>query len=381
MGAFCAYLDRCADDLGPIFASAADCERWMPLQLTETCSPIEFTNPDEDVDACVAWLDALECGPSPFATNAAGFNNGPCGILQAATPGLSGEGEECVLSECSYGLYCDADADPCPVCEPVQRNGQVCGSSEECAVDLYCDVNTCRPRQAVDAACVDNRDCAAGLFCDTDTCKNLLADGSTCPNDDVCLSGWCNIDTCAALIAVGESCTASTKCAGHAVCIDNACSPRRAAGSACADDGECLAGNGCLDNLCVAPAICGEGAEGDICINDESCASSLYCDRATYTCAPRSDIDGPCPGSNECREGLFCWTDDSCQPLVQLGDSCASDYVCAAPNSCDSTSETCTAPLPNGAECSGWRQCASGFCDGFGSIPPQCADPPVCPAI
>lgn len=130
----------------------------MPLQLTESCSPIEFTNPDEDVDACIACLDALECGPSPFATNNAGFDAGSCGALQPDKPGVSGEGEECVVSECGSGL----DASPCSACTPVQCEGQTCA---------------------------DDYECAAGLFCDTDTCQSLLADGSTCSTDGACCQG------------------------------------------------------------------------------------------------------------------------------------------------------------------------------------------------
>lgn len=88
-------------------------------------------------------------------------------------------------------------------------------------------------------------------------------------------------------------------------------------------------------------------------------AEGLYCDPSSRTCKALVQGGGACTFEDACVSRV-CQDDDTCRGIVSAGQSCAS-AVCDEASHCDSTTQTCTAKLAEGAACVTGTQC-TGSC-------------------
>jgi hypothetical protein len=191
--------------------------------------------------------------------------------------------------------------------------------------------------------CLGDADCAGASYCQvtndgcTGTCASQNADGVSCDADNRCVSGNCGapppgpVNVCATLVIAyanqGEMCgydtttNVETVCAGALVC-----------------DG--------TSNVCVTfvplGGACTPGAY--------ECEAFSYCDASSHTCTANPGVGGACGGQGA---------------NVDMNDTIG----CMAPTYCNTSASgtgTCTAYLPDGADCSspeGSAYCA-GNCTG-----------------
>jgi hypothetical protein len=93
------------------------------------------------------------------------------------------------------GLRCDSSTG---TCVPLAKSGEACSGSADCESALYCKSSKCVPREALGAVCTrSGAGCVAGAYCDPQalTCVPALADGQSCGDSGMCLSGACQSGT------------------------------------------------------------------------------------------------------------------------------------------------------------------------------------------
>ena len=120
--------------------------------------------------------------------------------------------------------------------------------------------------------------------------------------------------------------------------------------------------NTALHHPSCATRFVGTVEDGGTCYGDVECASpGATCARdcpdacCEGVCEPL-DKEGESCGRRSCEPGLQCG-DGTCVQ-GQIGMSCRVDAYCERGAWCDQDCETCTAALPEGAECRSDRQCA-----------------------
>jgi CSLREA domain-containing protein len=158
------------------------------------CDPAEFC--DGLGDACPGDLkSASECRPSGGACDPAEF----CDGLGDVCPGDLKSTSECRPSGgvCDPAEFCDGLSDPCP---PDAKSTAVCRpAAGNCDVLEACDgVNNDCPADGFDPGlCEDGNACTTDL-CPVGNCQNnVLPDGASCPDGDVCNGDeTCQSGTC-----------------------------------------------------------------------------------------------------------------------------------------------------------------------------------------
>jgi hypothetical protein len=192
---------------------------------------------------------------------------------------------------------------------------------------------------------------------------------------------------------------------------------------------ECVDGLFCLnvgiDGVCIP-----KGKEGEYCVNDGECLSTLFCNQLSGTCQLKRKVGETCAFDDsaqtdsvripcaqyldcdpfaricvsKCNEGYHCSTDRDCDQtrglrcIVGFCDSVrAENQPCADDSDCDPSlrcepdgdptnnyTNVCVPKLGDGASgCLTHSDCASGFCDptsGTRTCRPKVSPPGVCPS-
>ena len=247
------------------------------------------------------------------------------------------------------------------VCGAPRKLGEACGTSYDCASDLFCTeantgfVGVCQPRVAAAAECKNSEDCKEGLVC-----KSGLTHGIcyllTCDKNNVCTQG----------AASGSKCDLS--------------------GLDCPNPGKQVCSPGAPDpGTCVtAPKI------GDDCspfIGDFSCGKNLVCQRLTVKCAALPKTGELCGiGPIACAPGFVCRTDKDeakdgrCGVPSKLGQSCLSAGMCEKGTYCDLAKLVCATNKKVGSSCKNGNECGDVPFDvhnGVDCVQGECVDTSV----
>ncbi len=229
-------------------------------------------------------------------------------FINVTTPGVLGNGEECVLGEeclsgrCTNGVCC----------------GTQCEETELCNVPGHEGVCTPVPDPIV---CEDPRECESGFCVDSFCC------------DTACYGGRCDVapyeGICILSKPDGEFCEEDMECVSG-FCTNNVCCKERCDNGVCGDDGVCRR---LRDN-------------GEICDIDQECASNV-CDEFDGICCDRR-----CDPIEEfCDEG-FCSTFVTPTP-TQPGTT---------PSQTGTTPSVTVTPGDIGDPCDDNTDCSAGTC-------------------
>ena len=327
-------------------------------------------------------------------------------------------GGACLSNHVATGSACgdptDDDCtapDTCDAAGACQPNDVVAGSlctddGSPCTDDICNASGVCtHPNLAADTACGDGSDTDCT---DPDTCDGLgvcqsnhTTPGAACTNDgnqctnDVCNgTGACTHPNLPSGTSCGDPastvCTAPDTCNGGGTCLANhaasgapctsdgnectidqcdgagTCAhPGNPSGTACTDDG-----NECTNDQCNGTGSCSHPpkASGTACTNDGNVCTNDQCNGTGACIHPNNTVP--------CNDGLFCNGADTC-----AGGSCSAHAgnPCPGPDgdgncqeSCNESTDSCTASDPNGAacndgqSCNGADSCSGGACVGSG---------------
>lgn len=244
---------------------------------------------------CLAAIEAATCAELDGGS-------GPA-VCDGVFTGTVADGDVCGSSdECATG-WCDAGI-TCPwLCAARKPEGSDCSDSGEC-LSGACDWAThlCVPDVpgAEGEPCGRGVDsCLPGLYCDSGVCRPRLAVAEYCSgfNNDCQTGLGCAEDRrCRPLVPVGESCAAAA-CGMGVYCS-------AAAGTRCADipwraGDDCAEHGGCWGLGCASSGLCVEGTvpAGGVCdaSADLFCVEGTRCSAFTGWCTPFSDGVAPCP--------------------------------------------------------------------------------------
>ena len=197
----------------------------------------------------------------------------------------------------------------------------------------------------------------------------------SCMIDEECVSGACLHDGFQSSCPVGH-CGASSPPPPP--------SPRILEGGFCNGDSDCDYGLVC-EFADAGPSVCTKTpALGEPClVNRNSCiVAGLTCDATTRLCTTLRGEGESCSISGPvCRADLACDPDShTCVALPADGQECDLG-ACAGTDRCGydpmNGIYTCSAPKPDGADCTSSVQCASSYCTG--PAPSDTCEPwPVC---
>jgi hypothetical protein len=141
--------------------------------------------------------------------------------------------EQC--GECPDGQRCNILQDP-GLCRPDPgAEGDPCGVWDDsiepehqfkCAEPLVCnealEPDICAKPGPIGTACHHSGHCAIEGWCDKDTCIATLPLGSTCDDDEACRPGTCLDATsiCTPMGVIGEPCSSAQDCKLMLACSD-----------------------------------------------------------------------------------------------------------------------------------------------------------------
>lgn len=259
---------------------------------------------------------------------------------------------------------------------------EICNSADDdcdSAVDEELGTTTCGtgPCQQTVQNCVagtpqtctplcDDVNCTSGGQCSTGFCKDGRCCNTACTEDcRRCTSGTCTTVTNG---YDDPECTGSYICDGSGVC-------KKKTGETCSSGGECQLGI-CRDGRCCNTACssacqsCASGAcaavanadDADTCTGANTCDASAACKKKTgQTCSAGGEcVLGMCVDSHCCNSAC----NGTCQSCAS--GSCAAVTNADDPDSCNSTTSTCSASgtclLKNGQYCTYATDCASNYC-------------------
>jgi hypothetical protein len=182
--------------------------------------------------ACKAYaaaINAASCYDGLIARRYTSGNAVPVACRDAIV-GKQQIGQPCVFSgECVPGGHCVGEnIGVTPVtdgtCQPPAKSGEACEFTEGLMWKLG-----------------NQPECEPGLVCGTgNTCVAGIANGNSCTNDALCLSGICSMSQCqAALFTQGMTCTSRLDCEPQLQCATNTCQPDLPDTSACGVPPQC----------------------------------------------------------------------------------------------------------------------------------------------
>lgn len=344
--------------------NAAECIAGIKNNVSECASP----SPDLFPSACSRMLVSTAELGAACEMESCLYGEGECSSDKRCHR-LPQEGDSCD-NICGGTAVCQQGT--CRTVEH-QQNGAIgapCTNNHQCTYGLACLDGVCSAA-SVGAACVNDETCTGNEFCWQQVqaeCAPQLALDQSCRSSDQCAPGtYCNFGNepkCSALPAMGETCGNGAECAAGSACsfLTMTCEAIPQEGQACAMSWRgpfvCAEGLGCYDGICESLAttpmepcsldgLCGgdlgceygpagsscvpRHAIGEPCMSSQVCQSGSVCNFATGTCAARAAVDEPCQAPESCGEGLTCLGDlrggqPTCQPLPNIGDSCA--YEC-----------------------------------------------------
>jgi len=373
--AICATLRRCQAELGPAFASDADCSRHFTRLYG--CDRVAGAVNTAARQRCLSWLEGASCAEAPLRFGCVALGKPlACGdpLSQWGRLGAPGCGyvfltpaaaadASCEVNGCDEGLFC--------------KRGS---TSAVCPV--------CRPAAAAAAPCLDSpvspayQACGAGLTCASGFCVPRLAHGKPCQKDSQCTSGFCRSSACAAPLRLGEAADllALDQCAGFMVARADACAARRSTGQPCTYDVDCLLDAVCVKGVCQQREVCGARQPGEPCVTEPlGCAPSAFCNNTAelQLCEARHPLGQPCEFTDDCQDGAYCSLGEKrCTAYAGEGGSCAGALLCAKSFYCDDAAGSrCTPRRADGAKCSYGYECQSTYC---ASSVGTCAPKPAC---
>lgn len=173
-----------------------------------------------------------------------------------------GEGQSCLVAECSFGLYCEYDFDEQTGSESAQcrRNaaeGESC-SERRCDPGLACNASSVCQGPADEGEPCDNVGCSGGLLCSFELGKCIEppdGEGQPCPEGTCTGTLWCDqtndpMGECLPRGEIGDPCAGHTQCLS-AYCPAGFCLLRPAEGEDCEGAQLCQGGLGCREGTCV----------------------------------------------------------------------------------------------------------------------------------
>jgi len=316
MGADCTAGGECAggacvDGVCCDTACGGACQACNIPGKLGTCSPVPTgTDPASDC----ADEGAPSCGKDGMCDGAGACRRYPQGT-ECAAGSCTGSTRR-LSSTCDGAGTCIAGASlPCApfVCGTGNACLTTCNGSAQCVTPAQCMNGSCG-RAPIGAACVQSTDCDSG-FC---------AQGICCAT---ACTGTCR--SCALAGSIGS-------CVPVPAGVDplDQCQDSGAAG--CGTDGACD-GNGACRFYAGSTVCAAASCNGNVLTGAATCNGAGTCSTATQTpCAPYTCGNGAC------------------------GTSCNAGTGCAPGSFCSGT--TCVPLQPNGVNCTGAAECASGFC-------------------
>jgi hypothetical protein len=217
------------------YQSAEDCANQLGLAAVDGRRAFD----PQAASTCLAHVNGRTCGASPTSTYRMEEEAAGCGRVMA---GQKKEGETCVAHEdCAVGL----------VCPPPRDTGGLSTCAQPSPINQGC-IGT------LSKTSVDHPACQPGLAC------TFVGQASACPLPP------CLIFQCVPLGEQGEGCSGL----------------------------DCAKGLACLTDEATGNPTCqpvtGPSAQGGPCRIPDQCADGLYCDLATFTCAPKKAAGEPC---------------------------------------------------------------------------------------
>ncbi len=366
----------------------------------------------------IAWIGAV-CGGSSYSVVQADC----CGSDACATDLSAHElGHNWNAQHCSCSGYTMNPSITCtnqfhptlsiPVITSF-RDTRTCLSSGNsgCTTNAGCDdANPCTTDTCSSGTCfytTNTGPCNDGLFCNgADTCSAgscTVHAGNPCPppDGDANCSESCNesLDNCTGPDPNGSACNDGLFCNGSDSCNNGACSVH--SGNPCpGTDGD---GN-CAESCFEAGRTCtASDPNGSLCNDGNATTTNDVCSAGVCTGTPipvNCDDGNPCtvdavsgttcthtaaPTGTSCTDGLFCNGADSCSGgscSVHAGNPCPGpDGDANCHESCNETTDACTANDPNGSTCNDGNSstnndvCSAGNCAG---TPISCDDANPC---
>jgi hypothetical protein len=307
----------------------------------------------------------------------------PGGMQQCAA--LLSDGAACTGGNACTSAFCNQGT---MMCDPHGKDGDACGTSNDCRAGSYCKASVCAPMVKNGGACVASTDCVNGMcdatthvcgqpnasscfsdsqcasnFCDSSmasTCQPQLPNGTHCTMSDQCASGYCDVFTTQSCI---DHCYSDTDCPSGQFCSfqSETCSPPGPDGASCDTDNQCASGSCRTTGVCgAAPMIGGSCMSSDDCYPIGSCQNGT-CVALKGPGAFCASIDA-CAAPYICSKGICVLMNLECKP-APAGKMCAYLRVCDDNSYCGSDFY-CVARKGAGSMCSSSAECATGtFCD------------------
>ncbi len=293
---------------------------------------------------------------------------------------------------CNDGLFCNGN-DSCASGQCSTHGGNPCPGPDgdsNCAESCNETSDNCSAADSNGSACNDGVFCNGADTCSAGACSVHAGNPCAGPDGDANCTESCDeaLDVCSAPDPNGSACSDSLFCNGSDTCSGGVCSVH--AGSPCvgADgDGNCAEScNETADN-CTSPDPNGSACNDGLFCNGADTCSAGACSVHTAAPCPGPDGDANCaescdealnvctaadPNGSACNDGLFCNGVDTCASgacTAHVGNPCPGpdgDSNCV--ESCNETSDSCTAADPNGSACTdglfcnGTDTCSGGTC-------------------
>ena len=300
----------------------------------QTCRWEASYSPCPEGQVCLVAGIVGVCATPP-SCSAARLGNGICDEVAASE--VCGADTECPpndcyppnrLSVCDPESHCGCMAGsickvvdvrvsgPLGACmqEGSLATGEACAGSQQCGVDLWCQLNACvqycsRPEDCASGLCVGN----GCQVCDP-LQKSGCSEGSECKIYSIAINGEV-VGRCTTNGSAGEgdTCTVFGDCAEGLWCSNGYCL------RTCRLDGDCGAGRSCVMNGCYTKCDFATQVE---CSDDQVCAcfdrvrgclgGRSYCVRPT-TCTVEARLDPVCDGPS----GTRLCIDDAMDPACR----------------------------------------------------------------
>jgi hypothetical protein len=202
-----------------------------------------------------------------------------------------------------------------------------------------------------------------------DACRLALvpkvANGGTCYDDTSCANGRCNAKAgacpgvCIPWTQLNQACTDNSQCATGLTCDSTTmtCKATSAAGGSC----PCNSANYCNGTSCVVRKLAGACTQPAECSIGYTCAGS-----PTATCQALVGLNGSC-ASNPllCGQGYHCAASNLCVADPKVGDTCTAAQNCIG-GSCDAITLKCVASTSGGSCSAAPGVSGLSLYDGFG---------------
>jgi hypothetical protein len=323
------------------------------LELLEECDDGNVDGGDCCSAACTKSADGTPCDNGRNCDGADSCSAGECSV-HALTPCPGADGDSDCSESCSDSASgCTFPDQPASTCD----DGLFCNGADRCHQGA-CSLHAGDPCPGADA----DGDCSETCNELSNACDGFDSNGTSCDDtlfcnsQDQCLNGACSVHA-------GNPCPGPD---GDADCrescreSEDACTARDPSGSACDDGLFCTGADSCASGQCNVHA--GNDCPGPD--GDSNCAES--CNETTHLCT------APDPDTSVCDDSLFCNGADTCSAgicSVHGGSPCpGADGDGNCEESCNETSDDCTAPDSNGSPCNdgvfcnGADTCLGGAC-------------------